>query len=171
MEYFNPRTPREVRPQLRCPDGRWRNFNPRTPREVRLAEKRENVFFVVFQSTHPARGATVQKPAEWPEVYISIHAPRERCDARPLKPSHSRRISIHAPRERCDCDGTRLCPCFLHFNPRTPREVRLSVTADRRERQEFQSTHPARGATSSGLLAVHCAIFQSTHPARGATGA
>ena len=81
------------------------------------------------------------------------------------------------------------------FNPRTPRGVRrlksyLSLALD----GEFQSTHPARGATCA-FISKHLRVsnfnprtprgvrladffsggsssaFQSTHPARGATGA
>ena len=36
---------------------------------------------VVFQSTHPVRGATVTVPADSRTRPISIHAPREGCDA------------------------------------------------------------------------------------------
>ena len=56
-------------------------------------------------------------------------------------------ISIHAPREGCDSR----CP-----QPELPKT-------------QFQSTHPARGATR---ISTHCCVtctFQSTHPARGAT--
>ena len=56
-------------------------------------------------------------------------------------------ISIHAPREGCDaCPVTRAA----YFT-------------------EFQSTHPARGATSWAELDAEAQEFQSTHPARGAT--
>ena len=34
----------------------------------------------------------------------------------------------------------------------------------------FQSTHPLRGATSTGLIVSGLKQFQSTHPLRGATG-
>ena len=35
---------------------------------------------VIFQSTHPVRGATVVLSASSRVVAISIHAPREGCD-------------------------------------------------------------------------------------------
>ena len=61
----------------------------------------------VFQSTHPARGATGLLP--WPSFPlhgISIHAPREGCDVRSF-PQNGQNftISIHAPREGCDVHG------------------------------------------------------------------
>ena len=56
---FNPRTPRGVRRLSPAyPDWR-RNFNPRTPRGVRLYQQSEVPNDQRFQSTHPARGATL----------------------------------------------------------------------------------------------------------------
>ena len=102
-------------------------------------------------------------------------------------------ISIHAPREGCDVRTRSPSWWASDFNPRTPRGVRrlksyLSLALD----GEFQSTHPARGATLNPLpyeqdeaISIHApregcdltasavaspaAEFQSTHPARGAT--
>ena len=58
----------------------------------------------------------------------------------------------------------------FHFNPRTPRGVRLFQLGYLLPLIQFQSTHPARGAT---FLYPHPVsnhlVFQSTHPARGAT--
>ena len=124
-----------------------------------------------FQSTHPARGATFSSCQLISIPPISIHAPREGCDA-------------FLPRSGRPAD---------HFNPRTPRGVRLQAFSALKEEREFQSTHPARGAT--GLLPytrswsryfnprtprgvrpggrskpARQMRFQSTHPARGATG-
>ena len=122
---FNPRTPREVR-HARCCTGRQRkHFNPRTPREVRLNVDSTTFCASTFQSTHPARGATKQHQHNGPGLWISIHAPRERCDTHSARFRVERSISIHAPRERCD----HFAPCRARvrydFNPRTPREVRL----------------------------------------------
>ena len=146
-----------------------------------------------FQSTHPARGATPLRPPAPPPTWISIHAPREGCDEVRKRESRARRISIHAPREGCDGNAGRR-PGFacLYFNPRTPRGVRRLVRPALKHHphyfnprtprgvrhncdilfsggKEFQSTHPARGATSAELRHATMSIFQSTHPARGAT--
>ena len=80
-----------------------------------------------FQSTHPARGATTYRcdlfaiPGD-----ISIHAPREGCDWSWAGMSTPLSISIHAPREGCDALSDKLGYCYA----------------------QFQSTHPARGATA-----------------------
>ena len=102
-------------------------------------------------------------------------------------------ISIHAPREGCDSGSPRGFLGSWDFNPRTPRGVRLaphagggaailiSIHAPREGcdtinqlrmafQIQFQSTHPARGATSNDKrLEADELLFQSTHPARGAT--
>ncbi len=100
--YFNPRTPRGVRLlEMRCKE-RLKNFNPRTPRGVRQARGFEVMTTRVFQSTHPARGATL--------LGLAVHAVQG--------------ISIHAPREGCDILGSRFSSSPSNFNPRTPRGVR-----------------------------------------------
>ena len=58
------------------------NFNPRTPRGVRPPA---NLYFfgpLEFQSTHPARGATICFAVLRSANPISIHAPREGCDSK-----------------------------------------------------------------------------------------
>ena len=56
------------------------NFNPRTPRGVRLCMLFFPIVLLIFQSTHPARGATLQNGKFDTLFIISIHAPREGCD-------------------------------------------------------------------------------------------
>ena len=81
-------------------------------------------------------------------TWISIHAPREGCDKDPpVDVVETLTISIHAPREGCDRALLPVCA--------TP--------------NQFQSTHPARGATISISATSANKKFQSTHPARGAT--
>ena len=85
LENFNPRTPRGVRrlyvfacttsrtisihaPREGCdvfsviPEAITAHFNPRTPRGVRLLSFKKIFFPMLFQSTHPARGATMYRP-------------------------------------------------------------------------------------------------------------
>ena len=110
----------------RCGYALWHlHFNPRTPRGVRrfdhmivnilgtisIHAPREGCDFAFagwghalgeFQSTHPARGATLWE-ANWKSKRkISIHAPREGCDKRKGTKIIEIKISIHAPREGCD---------------------------------------------------------------------
>ena len=57
---------------------------------------------VVFQSTPPARGATLKSDVLDDAVTISIHAPREGGDNAQYVLQWRRNISIHAPREGGD---------------------------------------------------------------------
>ena len=159
--------------------------------ETETAHERQGA----FQSTHPARGATISSTVLFCHRGISIHAPREGCDLNfqfvksthsnfnPRTPRGVRRlsvptkqqrqdfnprtprgvrlivtehawkegsISIHAPREGCDLWRALYRTDGSDFNPRTPRGVRQDGSAYTERREIFQSTHPARGATTSG---------------------
>ena len=64
----------------RLVDQYW-DFNPRPPRGGRLKSHTRHHFQEGFQSTPPARGATVKiGVAAAEQLYISIHAPREGGD-------------------------------------------------------------------------------------------
>ena len=78
------------------------------------------VSIMLFQSTHPVRGATIAGEDHVFLVEISIHAPREGCD--PTGPVFLgyEPISIHAPREGCDLGDTCVNHLDKNFNPRTP---------------------------------------------------
>ena len=102
------------------------NFNPRTPRGVRRHTAVNSKRINVFQSTHPAMGATQFITDNLPTIIISIHAPREGCDG--WRFDSSRWLQNFNPRTP---RGVRL---YTHkdgytmhqdFNPRTPRGVRL----------------------------------------------
>ena len=80
---------------------------------------------LLFQSTHPARGATSHLLRQIPTLqFQSTHPARGATFSQ-----------THAP-----------CSPF-HFNPRTPRGVRLVANYTCQYGNKFQSTHPARGAT------------------------
>ena len=100
-----------------------------------------------FQSTLPARGATIYTDGHHAGKAISIHAPRTGSDERVAS----------AARGADD------------FNPRSPHGERLGVSVSEIPTSTFQSTLPARGATLHCLLRHADAKFQSTLPARGAT--
>jgi hypothetical protein len=122
----------------------------------------------LFQSTPPARGATIRRT--------------DRGKQRNM------RVSIHAPRaggDRLHC-ARRLT--LFGFNPRPPRGGRRSSPGSGLEAftvRTFQSTPPARGATAVLGIALSdnprpplrgataggylAGKFQSTPPARGAT--
>ena len=147
------------------------HFNPRTPRGVRQV----------------ADGP----PGDC--VIISIHAPREGCDKAPLAGgTKERNFNPRTPRgvrlfgvltKNRSLDFNPRTPRGVrragvaggghqhpNFNPRTPRGVRRSGCGTSQCPPRFQSTHPARGATTGMPWRSSMERFQSTHPARGATG-
>ena len=81
-------------------------------------------------------------------MLISIHAPREGCDApAPGLGQRGHHISIHAPREGCDDGAAHLgLPQIISIHaPREGCDTAASLAP--MPTLEFQSTHPARGAT------------------------
>ena len=172
---FNPRTPCGVR---RHREGdvypSQDDFNPRTPCGVRPGRTVTVSGFVLFQSTHPLRGATgslhpvylytyyfnPRTPcgvrlggtiAPPKGLYISIHAPLAGCDAKFDSRLQNHGISIHAPLAGCDA-GLKRCRASgstisIHA-PLAGCDDDGNITA--RELSTFQSTHPLRGATAAG---------------------
>ena len=102
---------------------------------------------MLFQSTHPVRGATYLLAEHDAVMCISIHAPREGCDRIPDRLIHTDAISIHAPREGCDAQTVEIVADSL-----------ISIHAPR------EGCDPCSGMGMLTLL-----LFQSTHPVRGAT--
>ena len=167
---FNPRRPRGRRPMLNRPSGsrcfnprrpRGRRpdtlgaattvslcFNPRRPRGRRRHRSRLLRYAELFQSTPPARAATC-------DAVVDRHAGA--C-FNPRRPRGRRRgCMTTAASARC-------------FNPRRPRGRRRSRARATHADVMFQSTPPARAATS---VIARCSdardMFQSTPPARAAT--
>ena len=104
------------------------NFNPRTPRGVRRLIKFLVKVLDEFQSTHPARGATLPPTTGFQlSRDFNPRTPRGVRQQRLDTLCHIPRISIHAPREGCDKG---ICT-YLNVD------------------WKFQSTHPARGATAN----------------------
>ena len=85
---------------------------------------------LMFQFTHPGRGAT---------VVLS-------------EPTIAELVSIHAPREGCDRTAPRVGLWEKCFNSRTPGGVRPLLARRRTHSNGFQFTHPGRGATDGGRL-------------------
>ena len=104
-------------------------FNPRAPRGARRTSIRRAAIAFLFQSTRPARGATVAALQIFPDDTISIHAPREGRDVSLMRARFCSSISIHAPREGRDhsflvvADGFRIS---IH----APREGRDPINGD-----------------------------------------
>ena len=146
------------------------DFNPRTPQGVRQLQRQQQIFINIFQSTHPARGATCSSCRKSSHFAFQSTHPARGATARSccylVKDGH---FNPRIPQ------GVRLLSSVFslnskHFNPRTPQGVRWAVIVINILLSVFQSTHPARGATHQLSFAFpFYRIFQSTHPARGAT--
>ena len=145
---FNPRSLHGERLFTSLSSSSSSNFNPRSLHGERLLLLTDGSFQLGFQSTLPARGATMLSLPVLLYTQISIHAPRTGSDPQGRRPRWSaHHISIHAPRTGSD----------------------TAPHQQTRRHPAFQSTLPARGATIP-----HCCLlprngFQSTLPARGAT--
>ena len=120
--------PREGGDRLPCPQsGSSFDFNPRPPRGGRPLPHIRFIQPSIFQSTPPARGATLSGD-------MCLHLPG---NFNPRPPRGGRRlsalrldlgivISIHAPREGGDFAVTLLPQEVANFNPRPPRGGRHS---------------------------------------------
>ena len=126
----------------------------RRPREISIHAPREGcdvpivilaVFYGIFQSTHPVRGAT-RDGASVTRLgrFQSTHPVRGATNAASNCSTISI-ISIHAPREGCD----------RHQDSR------------RHGKTSFQSTHPVRGATISRKLLIASRLISIHAPREG----
>mgnify|MGYP001753709864 CR=1 FL=1 len=105
------------------------------------------------QSTHPRGVRHLFEHGHQLRQIISTHAPREGCDLYRGCLVMSYFSLFQSPHPVRGATGSRSCwpPSQCHFNPRTPRGVRLIRSARvASNTQGFQSTHPARGATVGG---------------------
>ena len=123
------------------------DFNPRPPRGGRLSTVTMMQYRGGISIHAPARGATFLFNDTDGMTPISIHAPREGGDSRPMRCIiSSRTISIHAPREGGDL---RLLPTHSNSQPISIHAPREGGRRGRpylwQGRNTFQSTPPARG--------------------------
>ncbi len=167
-------------------------FNPRAPRGARPAASLGDRNVPLFQSTRPARGATLHAMQQIVSNGVSIHAPRAGRDlrvapdhrdglrfnpraprgARPLDAFSARGpvfVSIHAPRAGRD-EAHGFLGLFASVSihaPRAGRDGRRLVRAARRGCFNPRAPRGARPVATIRAKAI--AKFQSTRPARGAT--
>ena len=149
---FNPRSPHGERHSRRGRHAKRAHFNPRSPHGERRAVIHSSAIAGTFQSTLPARGATVRAGFHVQQQHISIHAPRTGSDSR---------ISC----TRC---GTTLFQSTL-----PARGATVGVTKNTVRQWEFQSTLPARGATATSAnerieknISIHAPRTGSDMPRR-----
>ena len=131
-----------------CQRGRTFQISIHAPREgsdrlVHIGRKADRR----FQSTLPARGAT------YDGVLLLVRQPY---------------FNPRSPRGERRRKGDMGLP-HGNFNPRSPRGERHIVNLDILTVSAFQSTLPARGATTTRRAILSLKRFQSTLPARGAT--
>ena len=175
--------------RARCSIG---DFNPRTPCGVRPHVLLADSSHLLFQSTHPMRGATNTLHFDLDARCISIHAPHAGCDHLALRQSlakaqfqstHPMRgatggkdvrdmtldISIHAPHAGCD-----------HIPDRPAARGVISIHAPHAGCDPHQSKQTRQSQISIHAPHAGCDCiqrvnrimmpeFQSTHPMRGAT--
>ena len=145
--HFNPRPPRGGRLRQMRYYQSTTNISIHAPREGGDRGWRLSLCCLVkFQSTPPARGATRLCRAEYSGGAISIHAPREGGDG-----------AWAALQGKAS----------INFNPRPPRGGRLKFGLDFAEIGQFQSTPPARGATSLHRPLHHRGGHFNPRPPRG----
>ena len=145
--YFNPRTPHGVRHLRAALMELAKDFNPRTPHGVRPLFGPFIRAEIIFQSTHPSRGATAQA----------------------TRPTEITGISTHAPLTGCDATVEVIPGVVLEFQPTHPSRGATDGVVRELNLNGFQPTHPSRGATVHCIGGAMCAPFQPTHPSRGAT--
>ncbi len=172
--HFNPRTPRGVRLAPHAGGGAAILISIHAPREgcdrmfTRYLHGRRISIHAPREGCDQARSFQRRQKSR-----VSIHAPREGCDY----PTSPRRISctgfnprtprgvrlmqsaltaaetavsIHAPREGCDSSTSNSSRARMAVSIHAPREGCDEQRAEADKHiQEFQSTHPARGATSA----------------------
>ena len=125
---------------------RPRYFNPRSPHGERRLSASRGVPAPTFQSTLPARGATLSVASSTTGAKFQSTLPARGATYLNEKNAVAIVISIHAPRTGSD---------------ETFRSAGRSTAP-------FQSTLPARGATRRAHARNGGKQFQSTLPARGA---
>ena len=123
------------------------NFNPRSPRGERQLGVTVSGVSKQFQSTLPARGATISALTPHLRAEISIHAPREGSDTvrgtQPLERSHFNPRSPRGERHAVDKNGTEH---YMDFNPRSPRGERHSGTGTDIKNAEISIHAPREGS-------------------------
>ena len=132
--YFNPRTPRGVRLAADAPTPPHPCISIHAPREgCDTAIAASYTPLDLFQSTHPARGATCAEHCDRHPCGISIHAPREGCDRGHLRAGRLKLFQSTHPARGATSGTGRNRPHRPNFNPRTPRGVRQQTLPKSRE--------------------------------------
>ena len=145
--YFNPRSPHGERRDDSFSAICSGHFNPRSPHGERLALAMWCVLNHGFQSTLPARGATISRTrSHW---------------------LHRRFQSTLPARGATPC--TQISPLLDGFQSTLPARGATAVRGDNRRLWDFNPRSPHGERHPDVMLNQKFPIFQSTLPARGAT--
>ena len=169
---FNSRTPGGVRLRVRPILVRGLlGFNSRTPGGVRPVKKSDRRLSTKFQFTHPGRGATVvAREVHLDTNDVSIHAPREGCDAR-SSDTRARAIRFQFTHPgRGATWSTRPRIWLLSVSIHAPRRGATEIARLLQEWEVVSIHAPREGCDSRfALISLDDSRFQFTHPGRGAT--
>ena len=149
-------------------EGMYRiNFNPRPPQGGRRENTRRRFRWLIFQSTPPARGATVIVQHPEKPLDISIHAPRKGGDDRiPTFGVADIRISIHAPRKGGDKNESKNKTNDQNFNPRPPQGGRPKGYQKTETKAKISIHAPRKGGDGQGRGGRQAEIGISIHAPR-----
>ena len=147
------------------------HFNPRPPRGGRLGAVQGVTGILGDFNPRPPRGGRLPVGIQAPSLaLISIHAPREGGDSHILPNPQHPKISIHAPREGGDPATSSRVPVHSGFQSTPPARGATTLAFDIVAAAGYFNPRPPRG----GRLLLNAPTtfsqtFQSTPPARGAT--
>ena len=130
---------------------RVRSFNSRTPGGVRPLTAIPRVQTPLFQFTHPGRGATAASSL----LRFQFTHPGRGATGRDFQYRKAPRVSIHAPRE--GCDALRGSPLFSSrcFNSRTPGGVRPHYGVDVPSGRGVSIHAPREGCDTTVIDKIH----------------
>ncbi len=115
------------------------------PREGRDALPSQRQRREAFQSTRPARGATIFISVMFTPIEFQSTRPARGATRSPRYLSRPPDVSIHAPREGRDVRVSFAAPQHKCFNPRAPRGARLQTYSTDVQKSSFNPRAP-RGA-------------------------
>ena len=190
--YFNPRSPHGERRLLQGRENYRLYFNPRSPHGERRTKHFYNEGGSRFQSTLPARGATILKASYLSRCTFQSTLPARGATTgvksnptggtyfNPRSPHGERHfwkmamltwhISIHAPRTGSDAPGFVFQKAGGLISIHAPRTGSDGGTGNElRDHRNFNPRSPHGERHSDFITLLPTAEFQSTLPARGAT--
>ena len=143
------------------------NFNPRPPRGGRPDTSSRCVGSNRFQSTPPARGATLAICDYALNETISIHAPREGGDDDEGNlHDETYRISIHAPREGGDYLKQKYGIRKVQFQSTPPARGATQGRSNSLTNHKYFNPRPPRGGRLEHVIAEDCEPIISIHAPR-----